>query len=45
MDRQHDGRQPKADMRQLDAVLTQLADSLMPTPGERCEPSGAGPRR
>lgn len=35
MDRQHDGRQPKADMRELDAALRQLADSLMPTPEER----------
>lgn len=34
MDRQHDGRKPKADMAQLDAALAQLADSLMPTPGD-----------
>ena len=33
MDRQHDGRQPKADMQQLDDALNMLADSLMPTPG------------
>lgn len=37
MDRQHDGRLPKADMRQLDAALTQLADSLMPTTEERAQ--------
>jgi hypothetical protein len=39
MDRRHDGRQPRADMAHLDAALRQLADSLMPTPGE---PAGVG---
>ena len=29
MDRQHDGRQPKADMRQLDAALCQLAEAML----------------
>jgi hypothetical protein len=51
MDRQHDGRQPKADMQQLDDALNMLADSLMPTPGgwvggragwERAKRGGAG---
>ena len=42
MDRQHDGRKPRADMAQLNAALTQLADSLMPTPGAR---RGAGARK
>lgn len=34
MDRSHDGRQPRANMQELDAALTQLADSLMPTAAE-----------
>lgn len=33
MDRQHDGRKPRADMGQLNAALAQLAESLMPTAG------------
>ena len=42
MDRQHDGRGPRADMEALNAALAQLADSLMPTPGVRTFHAGGG---
>lgn len=41
MDRQHDGRGPRADMEALNAALAQLADSLMPTPEERATQQAA----
>ena len=43
MDRSHNGRQPKANMEELDAALRQMADSLMPTPGA-CPPASPTPR-